>query len=110
MNLDEVDLCGDSRARSKGQDRQGGGATLKIEPCLGLEKASCGVELRRASLQGFESPSPHHFTGSLPPGVGSLVWKNMLKPPPASLRSIKIGTPIKEPNRSSQSDITERAP
>jgi hypothetical protein len=37
-----------------------GGATLKIRTSDGLEKASCGVEPRkRASLQGFESPSPH---------------------------------------------------
>jgi hypothetical protein len=70
MEPSEVELRGDTRdlaarkfqagVRSKGQDRGTSGATLKIQQCLGLEKASCGVELRkRASLQGFESPSPH---------------------------------------------------
>ena len=47
--------------RSKGQDHQTGGATLKTRTYFGLEKASCGVEAKRASLQGFESPSPHQY-------------------------------------------------
>ena len=52
----------DSRRESgqRGRTTRTGGATLKIQTYLGLEKASCGVEAKRASLQGFESPSPHH--------------------------------------------------
>ena len=72
MNLDEVCRCGDSRdldctAVPGGNQVKGagplaiGGAKLKIRTCLGLEKASCGVEAKRASLRGFESPSPHQY-------------------------------------------------
>jgi hypothetical protein len=73
MNLDEVCGCGDTRdldcavvpggSQVKGAGPlEMSGATLKIPTCLGLEKTSCGVEPRkRASLQGFESPSPHHL-------------------------------------------------
>ena len=75
MNLNEVWWCGDTRdldcAKIPGGSQvkgagplKMGGATLKIRTSDGLEKASCGVEPRkRASLQGFESPSPHHFIG-----------------------------------------------
>ena len=39
------------------------GPNLRSELALGNEKASCGVEptTGRVSLQGFESPSPHHL-------------------------------------------------
>jgi len=42
-----------------------GGVKLKIAKLTWPDKKSCGVEpARHASLQGFESPSPHHFTGT----------------------------------------------
>jgi hypothetical protein len=63
--------CGDTRGleflggnQVKGAGPLVGGATLKIETLPGLEETSCGVESTRASLQGFESPSPHQFSAT----------------------------------------------
>ena len=53
----------DSRRESgqRGRTAKLAGPHLRSKTCLGLEKASCGVESKRASLQGFESPSPHQY-------------------------------------------------
>jgi hypothetical protein len=57
-------IPGGSQVKGAGPLKMGG-ATLKIPTSDGLEKASCGVEPRkRASLQGFESPSPHQISDS----------------------------------------------
>ena len=74
-----VALCFQAGVRSKGQDHQNGGATLKIQTYDGLEKASCGVEAKRASLQGFESPSPHHFTRDIDDSLTSVFVKRHTK-------------------------------
>ena len=62
-------MCGDSRARSKGQDRHAGAVPhLRSNRNLGLEKASCGVEFDTQAFRG-SNPLPRtnensqHFLG-----------------------------------------------
>ncbi len=72
--LDDWNLCGDSRARSKGQDHRASGATLKIRTCFGLEKGSCGVEPEDAQAFRGSNPLPRTILDSQWGVGGVTLW------------------------------------